>query len=407
MTISTKKAYIFFLCIYLLCLPLGAINIGAFGSALKILSLLPILFAIMNIKYIKFPSPLIRYFFYVLIAACSILVSTSVSASVSKVISITQLFLLMATSCCFTYTEEDIATIKKSLIWSSRISAVLVLALGTYKEGRLWLTNGIINEDPNYFCMYLSFGAIATVQSLIYKVPFKKKIFGIVELSVYLIVVLLTGSRGGLLALMCGIFAYILFSGKKFSPKKIVMIAIVGIILYMGFGALSDTLQDRFTVDSVVESGGTGRTEIWLQGLDLFSNGTFFQKIFGYGIATTRFNFKSEGYAIDNVMHNMFLESLVEIGILGFIVYSIMVFSFLRKSYKNYDKFSFGVMTCMIVMSLSTSISSFKPYINIMIFILCTCMREKPIEVSCSEKNNSVLEREKYASYNSSSCIQR
>ena len=43
---------------------------------------------------------------------------------------------------------------------------------------------------------------------------------------------------------------------------------------------------------------------------------------------TIIYNFKSEGYAIANAMHNMFLESLVEIGILGFIVYSIMVFSF-------------------------------------------------------------------------------
>lgn len=394
MTFNVKKAYIFFLCLYLLCLPLGAINIGAFGSALKILSVFPFLVAILGMKHIRITLPLVRYFLYALMVAFSIIISTSPSDSIAKAISIAEFFLLMATTCCFSFTDKDISIIKRTLIWSSRISAIIVLIWGTYKAGRLWLTGGIINEDPNYFCMYLSFGVIAAVQGLMSKLPWSKKIICLVELSVYVVIVLLTGSRGGLLALLFGIFAFILFSGKKFSAKKIVMIAVIGLILYIGIESLSDILQDRFTVESVLESGGSHRIDIWLQGLDLFANAPMFRKIFGYGIATTIYNFESGGYAIANVMHNMFLESLVEIGILGLILYFTMVFSFLRRAYKNHDKFSFGVMICMIVMSLSTSISAFKPYLNIMIFILCTCMCKKKVEAFCPEKNDFILEKE-------------
>ena len=55
---------------------------------------------------------------------------------------------------------------------------------------------------------------------------------------------------------------------------------------------------------------------------------------------------------------------------MGLVLYSLAVFAFALKAFTFKDKFAFAVMACMIVMSLSTSICVFKPYFNIMLFII-------------------------------------
>lgn len=374
MIISIKKSYIFWLSIYLLALPTGAMNIGAFGSLLKILSVLPIGFALLSIKHFRQNKPIELYLLYFVVALTSCFYSINVHDSRSKSATFFLLFILLASSLCFEYNSTEISRLKNALIWSSRISVLVVLIFGTYNNGRLWLSNGIIDEDPNYFCMYLSYGVISCVQNLMEKNSGLKKFESIFELAIYLIICLLTGSRGGLLALIFGALIYLIFNGQKeFDLKTIFIIAFVAIVLNVALNNASDIIQGRFSVSNVLETGGSSRTILWAQGIDLFEKSSPFRKMFGYGISTTMTAFSMFGYLKINVLHNMFLESLIEIGIVGLLVYLIMIKSFMQNAFRYKDKFGFGVIICMIIMSLTTSISSFKPYLNIMLFILvCT-----------------------------------
>ena len=376
----SKRAYIVSLCLYFLCLPLDAINIGAIGSALKIIALLPMGFALIRLPHIKISKFHVLYFAYICACFLSLINSKHTDISLSKIITFIQLFLLMLTAGCCEYSADDIRFLKNTLIWASRISLILILLLGTYRQNRLVLHNEIIKEDPNYFCLYLSFGIIYCLQKIFKKTQsnFLYKILGIGELIVYLFVIVYTGSRGGLLAILFACFAYILFyTNKSSSFRKLIIIVAIALILYFVLQTLSENMQTRFTIDDVVESGGTHRIDIWAQGIDLFVKGSFLQKVFGYGISTTRLTFIEEGYYYQLVMHNIFLETLVEIGVLGLIVYCYMIFYFLKEAFKNNDKFSFAVIIGMIVMSISTSLSSFKPYINIMILIICLSRKIK------------------------------
>lgn len=72
-------------------------------------------------------------------------------------------------------------------------------------------------------------------------------------------------------------------------------------------------------------------------------------------------------------MHNMFLETLVELGAMGLVFYCFAIGKFVKRASEFRDKFSFAVIVCMVVMSLSTSIYTFKPYFNIMLFIVMSC----------------------------------
>ena len=66
----------------------------------------------------------------------------------------------------------------------------------------------------------------------------------------------------------------------------------------------------------------------------------------------------------------MFIESLLELGVVGLIIYAVAIFSFIKAAWKQKNKFAFAVVMCMFVLSLSTSIYTFKPYFNIMLYII-------------------------------------
>ena len=364
------------MCLYLVCLPLNAIKLGNFGSALKIVAAFPIVLGIMS-GYIKQNSVLRSQLLFTLFAALSFVWSFSFDASLNRVISYFELLALLYSCACFSYTANEIRIIKMALVWSSRITAIVMLLFAGYVEERLWLT-GVLNEDPNYICAYFSFGVVFAIQRIISDESLWRKVVCIIELLSYMYIILSTGSRGGLFSVGISILSYILISFGKGNGRRFIGILVSGIIILLGFNYLMDilpyALRMRFTLNTILADGGSGRTEIWLNGLDLYAKSSPFRWLCGYGTATTRLLFGYYNYSQVNVMHNMFLETLLELGVIGLGLYSTAIFKFTKWSLKIEDKFSFSIIICMIMMSLTVSIYTFKPYFNIMGFIIvCNC----------------------------------
>ena len=359
--------------IYILSLPLGAINIGEFGSALRIVAILPIGIAFLFGSSIRFSRPLVMQSVFTFLALASILWSVASDLSMSRVLSYVLLLALIASGAMFSYDADDIRKVKYALAWSSRLTAVVVFSFAEYVKGRLWLT-GVIQEDPNYLCAYFAFGVIFALGALTDKnVSLPKKLFAVAELLVYLYLVLATGSRGGLIAIMSGAAVFLMFfkpDKKSYGIKRIIFITLLFVALFVMLDYLPQILQIRFTLDDVVESGASNRIDLWKQTLDLFANGNVLRQAFGYGTATIISCFQNFGYASNHVSHNIFLETLAELGIIGLVVYSASIASFVKHSFKERDKFAFGVIFAMLVLSLSLSLYTFKPYFNIMLFII-------------------------------------
>lgn len=369
--LNSNKSYIFFLRVYLLALPLGAMSIGAIGSALKLIALIPVFLAFTRLGRVYISLPMKHYFMYILICGISVLYSLNITPAWNKFSSLLLLFLLVTSACCFKYSKSDIAQIKIALIWSSRISCLLCLLFNNFVEGRLYFQNDRFSEDPNYFCAYLAFGAIFAIEKLISGEKLKNKLFAVIEVAIYLTVALLSGSRGGTIALLFGIVIYILFANRNVINMQTVMIvAVLSISLYIGTTFLSEDILSRFTLQSIQDTGGTGRAMIWEKAFIMFEKSNIFRKIFGQGIGNTIAAWSHYGIYEYHVCHNMFIESLVEIGLIGVLTYVSMIFSFFKIAFRK-QKYAFGVMGVMFFLSLSTSISTFKPYINTMIYILC------------------------------------
>ena len=371
---STKKLYSKFLQIYLLLLPLNAVSLGSIGSALKILAIAPISIALLNIKPFKVGKTVVFQGVYTLFVFISMFWSISISRTLSMGTTICLLFILLFSGTYYEFSKSDIVKFKYALVWSSRLMAAVVIAFADYIEGRLWLKNDIINEDPNYMCAYFLFGVLYALEILAgNKAHIGKKLWAVAELCIYLSLVLISGSRGGLLAVIMPAIIFVFLSGNnsfKGVIKKAVIFGVGLICITSILMLLPESLSDRFTIEAILETGGSGRVILWKQAWNVFVNADWLRKILGYGAGTVQTLFSQYDFERVNVVHNMFLETLVELGIIGFTLYTLAVVAFLITAIKNKDKFAFFVMLGMLIMSLSTSIQAFKPYFNIWLFTI-------------------------------------
>lgn len=367
------------LCIYFVLLPTGMISIGTVGSLLKIIGLLPVIAFIIDrgfkIRRVPVLGGQVLFLVWIML---SFVWSIDQDLTFERLYSQMLFFLLLVPCCSKDFTNREISALKMSLVWASRLSTVLLLTIGSYSGGRL-LISGFFTEDPNLLSAYLIYG-IANALIIVLKkgTNLRKKILSVVELLFYFYAVISTGSRGGVLQVLSSILIILFFyreneslsiSLKTYFYKFLLIIIILLISNYI-LSLISDDLLTRYTLQNVVESKGAHRLEYWGWGFNIFNNSTLLRQIFGYGYYTATKVFELYGYP-SKFMHNVFIEYVLEIGVVGLLIYTFSIWLYLKQTFKSKDIFSSAIIVGMIVLSLSTNIIAFKPYWNIMMFSTC------------------------------------
>ena len=183
-----------------------------------------------------------------------------------------------------------------------------------------------LTEDPNFFALYI------TPFLFYFYVKKSKTIKDVILLFLLFLLLFLSFSRGAIIGVFGVIFIYelikliFIFSNlpKRISLRKYIpLIAAIFIFIFI-FIFISSYMD---IVDKVLEminkrvstaSSGSGRFEIWSNGLDLFQDNFF------TGIGLYNFRYYNLHYFNDaHYMHNTHLEVLVEAGIIGFTVYVV------------------------------------------------------------------------------------
>lgn len=363
--------------IYFLSLVLGAMNIGAIGSLLKIIGFIPIAIWLVEKRSIYKSKLLTFNLFITLWIVLSYFWSIDSGRTLQRTITQCSFFLLLCSAATYVYNVRELAYLKKCLIWSSRISAVCALIFADYHDGRLYL-NGILTEDPNYLCAYFLFGIIFCLEVLLNEnETTKKKLLAIFEAYIYFYIIVATGSRGGAFAVIAACFVFYIYNqrGKNISVKKFLTPVVIVLFLIVAYFVAikfvpADILQ-RFSIEELAESNGTGRYIIWEDALSTYFDAGSLRQLAGYGSATALTIARKYSFRLINVFHNAFIENLLEIGFVGFALYIAYIFRFWNCARKQKNIFAFSIMTGLIVLSFSTSIAAFKPYWNVMIFIIC------------------------------------
>ena len=372
--------------VYFLCLPLGAMNIGTIGSALRILAFVPVFIWMMNSHKVRLNYIVANSFAFVLICCLSVFWSINSGISISRSISHLTFFLMLMAASGYIYSKEEIKYLKSCLIWSSRATVLITLVFGGFLQGRLYL-NGVISEDPNYLCAYFIFAVVLDITVLLSVESTKgKKILSVCELLIYIYIIFATGSRGGLFAVAAASVVVLFFYSEKNGAigltliKKIFICCCIGIALIFVLSFMPDDIALRFTASSIRESNGTGRYDLWEDAINAFKQFSFPRQLVGYGTGSARDITYIFPFRRHNVMHNIFIENLIEIGCIGLLSYIFYIGSFICSSIKKRDLYSFAVICGMVVMSFSTSLYTFKPYWNIMLFILCISLRNDEVQ---------------------------
>ncbi|MCY8232281.1 O-antigen ligase family protein [Priestia endophytica] len=206
-------------------------------------------------------------------------------------------------------------------------------------------------DDPNIFsfCNFVFFFYYLT------HIDSKKSKLGLLLTTSTL---LLTFSRGAILAVLLGLFMFFIFAKVKTKIKMVtsglvlsyLLIQIANFFLSIN---IWDILTSRF--ESSANDNGSGRFTLWENGISLFKD----HPVFGIGL----FNFRpynSSYFGSDRYMHNTFLEVLTESGLIGLTLYLIIFLLLAIDLYKGRKKgpdirYLFFTLCSMIVLLSSLS----------------------------------------------------
>jgi hypothetical protein len=229
-------------------------------------------------------------------------------------------------------------------------------------EVRFLFTSGFGNDYAN-FSVWLS--SLSLIISYIYfelnKINFKYFYFQII----LLLLTFLSGGRTGFLLILLSIFTLLYFKGNI--KKILFLFTIITTIIFLITTFLPDIiLLNRFYTTSNTELSAdeysSGRLSILLGGFNAFLNFNILQFFFGLGTDNFYFNYGGEDYQI----HNIFLKSLVETGIVGFI---FLLTLYLFPIIKNYQFHNNNIVKIFyLIASLNAFISPSSFYTNLNVF---------------------------------------
>lgn len=183
--------------------------------------------------------------------------------------------------------------------------------------------------DPNYMCIIIDFGILLSFYLLlIYKNVFFR-IITICFLLFLFYIVLLLGSRGGLI--VCLISILYLFHKNIFTFKFIYYMVGISTIVYSFyyFGFLEIILA-RFQEGNLDSAGG--RTPIWDRILTVLSQRSVFSLLFGTGSYSSQYVY-SIVYSLRSP-HNNYLEFFYDYGLIGLSLF-LGVISYIFLNSKN------------------------------------------------------------------------
>nr|WP_272890423.1 O-antigen ligase family protein [Stutzerimonas stutzeri] len=147
--------------------------------------------------------------------------------------------------------------------------------------------------------------------------------------SLGLFLLFATMSRGAVLSMVVGLTCLAIFRPTRTSIGAIAITFLLVVIGVLGM-LLFDMLPINYWEQRISGfSSGSGRIEIWLNALEMFS----LRPVTGWG----GFSFRDVNqlyYDDFHFAHNTYLEVLVECGVIGLIIFATSVFLMLKRSVK-------------------------------------------------------------------------
>lgn len=309
-------------CLYFLLLP-TTIAVNSAGNSILKLATIPIAaFFLVSIAFSKtrlqFNGVHLLLFVYTLSTLITLFVSPD-NVSVNTVIGY---FLNTALYLCLTvvpYHEQELSLLENVQVLLLLVLVAITLFSNEEIDDRTTIVILGQRSDPNYFVGFFIFPICVTLKKIIHS---KYRIFFLILLFVSIYCIFLTGSRGGLIAIMMTIAAFALIYPDKFRHKAFLLFAGCIFLLFAWFVVapfLPDSIVSRLTIKDVVETGGSGRWDIWKSMLHQIKHSQD-KFLLGRGFDTMN-KFFLDGEWNSAVAHNHVIQVLYSQGVFGLIVF--------------------------------------------------------------------------------------
>jgi O-antigen ligase len=355
-----KKAFYFSIYLLFFATPFESVGIIPGFSVVKLVTLFFIFFSLH--RYFTSPIkvyPFIRYIFYYIFFAM-ISVAWSIGIETTLFSSYGTLFpTLIVTVFLFNGIDkkEQIVNIFKSYSIGSVIISLYALYLYFTEFRFLQYGNArvtVLGQDQNELSFLLTFGIICLLYLFQFeKISRKLKLIMLSCIFLMIFVILTTGSRTGFIILL---FTGLVFAVINFKGSKIfVLIPIVtGLSIYL-FLNLPEVIYSRLIeTSSQIESGDfTNRERIWEMGFNAFIDSG--RLLFGTGHDTFRI-LMNNSYGWLTAGHNTYLITLIELGLIGFILYMRILLYLARKVWIliRRDSLFFSLLLVPLLISMLT-----------------------------------------------------
>jgi hypothetical protein len=358
--------------IYFLASGADSFQIGSIGSLLKILALLPLALALLDIRSwkIRLSPTLAAQLLFWLLSVASVLYSVAPDRTFSSVKALTlNLALVFCLGIMEQYNARELRFMQRSLLAGGWVTILLLLLFSDFSaDGRLTLLMGGTTQDQNYINGYFLYAFSWHCSRLLQG----KKKHHFAPVIVMLAIVLLTGSRGALLAFLVVAFVHvcIMLASTRHKGRNILLTALLMVLLLGAFdlvlAQMPDAVAKRFSWDYITEKGTTGRTNIWKFLLGHYAGDSIPTMLFGHGYGTTII----VNTMNSRVAHNLYLDNLITLGLAGMVLQLVIQGSVLRILVRCRQHTLLGAYFGMICMCLSLSLVAYKPIWNIMLLAL-------------------------------------
>lgn len=243
---------------------------------------------------------------------------------------------------------------------------------------------GVVTTDPNLTAAFLSiffFVLLTTKGKLLSKL--------LVSLTI-----ILTFSRGAYLAVGLSLLLYIIANMRRFlTMRTLGVAAIITFISIVGLGVLNNITGINATelavgrVDEASVDGGSGRIDIWDKALGAF----YGSPLVGIG-ANSSLQYNIDNFQEHHYVHNTYLEVLIELGVVGAIVYLLLIvllFYASIKCYSNREQAPLLVLIALLVQMSFLSMMTNEAFM-VIILLLTTSMHSIRGTIDSNNKRNAL-----------------
>lgn len=286
-----------------------------------------------------------------------------VDASAVSVAYVTGYILNAAIYTCLTvipYNKAELELMEKvQILLLVILNAVTLFSNGT-QDNRATLMIMGQTCDPNEFVGYFVFPLVVALKKL---VSGKYSPLYLLLISVSLYCIFLSGSRGGFLAIAVTIAGFAVLYPSD-NTKRFLLLA-GGIVLLLGLWVLLKPLMPenvvkRMNVDSVIESGGSGRMPIWKSMLQTIMKEPD-KLLFGRGIRSLHRFLRGRTW-VELMAHNHILQVTYNqglIGLLSFLILTGISFSRCVKRRKTVAIAILGMMALSVSLTFNQTTRAF------------------------------------------------